>query len=149
MEFTIVRPFNWIGPRMDFIPGVDGPSDSIPRVLACFSNVIQSSQPLSPSLIILSRNWKKMPACNSFGTKRAFHKSQMIGDSRDHMYWLQNLMKGEPLKLVDGGLSQRTFIYIKDAIEAVQRMIVRINSHKTSFNFIMFLNQFFLLCSNY
>lgn len=35
-------------------------------------------------------------------------------------------MKGEPLKLVDGGESQRTFIYIKDAIEAVQRMIVRI-----------------------
>ena len=39
VEFTIVRPFNWIGPRMDFIPGVDGPSDSVPRVLACFSNV--------------------------------------------------------------------------------------------------------------
>ncbi|KAG0590696.1 hypothetical protein KC19_1G120300 [Ceratodon purpureus] len=72
LEFTIVRPFNWIGPRMDFIPGVDGPQDSVPRVLACFSN---------------------------------------------------NLMKGEPLKLVDGGESQRTFIYIKDAIDAVQRMI--------------------------
>lgn len=41
MKFTIVRPFNWIGPRMDFIPGIDGPSDSIPRVLACFSNVIR------------------------------------------------------------------------------------------------------------
>nr|AOG75409.1 UDP-apiose/UDP-xylose synthase [Hedwigia ciliata] len=72
LEFTIVRPFNWIGPRMDFIPGVDGPRDSVPRVLACFSN---------------------------------------------------NLMRGEPLKLVDGGKSQRTFIYIKDAIDAVQRMI--------------------------
>jgi len=81
VEFTIVRPFNWIGPRMDFIPGVDGPSDSVPRVLACFSN---------------------------------------------------NLMKGEPLKLVDGGESQRTFIYIKDAIDAVQRMIenpARANGH--------------------
>jgi UDP-apiose/xylose synthase len=33
-------------------------------------------------------------------------------------------MKGEPLKLVEGGESQRTFIYIKDAIEVVQRMIV-------------------------
>jgi UDP-apiose/xylose synthase len=66
---------------MDFIPGVDGPQDSVPRVLACFSN---------------------------------------------------NLMKGEPLKLVDGGESQRTFIYIKDAIEAVQRMIEnpkRANGH--------------------
>lgn len=37
---------------------------------------------------------------------------------------LQNLLRREPLKLVDGGESQRTFIYIKDAIEAVQLMIV-------------------------
>lgn len=72
LKFTIVRPFNWIGPRMDFIPGVDGPSDGVPRVLACFST---------------------------------------------------NLMKGEPLKLVDGGKSQRTFCYIKDAIKAVMLMI--------------------------
>ncbi|KAH9309541.1 hypothetical protein KI387_037452, partial [Taxus chinensis] len=33
------------------------------------------------------------------------------------------LLRGEPLKLVDGGQSQRTFVYIKDAIEAVLRMI--------------------------
>ncbi|GLJ40425.1 hypothetical protein SUGI_0832580 [Cryptomeria japonica] len=72
LEFTIVRPFNWIGPRMDFIPGIDGPSEGVPRVLACFSN---------------------------------------------------GLLRGEPLKLVDGGQSQRTFVYIKDAIEAVLRMI--------------------------
>ncbi|XP_078433800.1 UDP-D-apiose/UDP-D-xylose synthase 2 [Wolffia australiana] len=72
LKFSIVRPFNWIGPRMDFIPGVDGPSEGVPRVLACFSN---------------------------------------------------NLLRREKLKLVDGGESQRTFIYIKDAIEAVLRMI--------------------------
>ncbi|KAL5223279.1 hypothetical protein ABZP36_027992 [Zizania latifolia] len=72
LEFTIVRPFNWIGPRMDFIPGVDGPSEGVPRVLACFSN---------------------------------------------------NLLRREPLQLVDGGQSQRTFVYIKDAIEAVLLMI--------------------------
>ncbi|KAA8544180.1 hypothetical protein F0562_022184 [Nyssa sinensis] len=72
LEFTIVRPFNWIGPRMDFIPGIDGPSEGVPRVLACFSN---------------------------------------------------NLLRHEPLKLVDGGQSQRTFVYIKDAIEAVLLMI--------------------------
>ncbi|KAH9323319.1 hypothetical protein KI387_017958 [Taxus chinensis] len=72
LEFTIVRPFNWIGPRMDFIPGINGPSEGVPRVLACFSN---------------------------------------------------GLLRGEPLKLVDGGQSQRTFVYIKDAIEAVLRMI--------------------------
>ncbi|CAN4116304.1 unnamed protein product [Withania somnifera] len=81
LEFTIVRPFNWIGPRMDFIPGIDGPSEGVPRVLACFSN---------------------------------------------------NLLRHEPLKLVDGGHSQRTFIYIKDAIEAVLLMIenpARANGH--------------------
>uniref|UniRef100_A0A2P2LF45 UDP-D-apiose/UDP-D-xylose synthase 2 n=2 Tax=Rhizophora mucronata TaxID=61149 RepID=A0A2P2LF45_RHIMU len=72
LQFTIVRPFNWIGPRMDFIPGVDGPSEGVPRVLACFSNA---------------------------------------------------LLRHEPLKLVDGGQSQRTFVYIKDAIEAVLLMI--------------------------
>ncbi|CAL9099067.1 unnamed protein product [Musa textilis] len=81
LEFTIVRPFNWIGPRMDFIPGIDGPSEGVPRVLACFSN---------------------------------------------------NLLRREPLKLVDGGQSQRTFVYIKDAIEAVLLMIEnpeRANGH--------------------
>lgn len=72
LKFTVVRPFNWIGPRMDFIPGVDGPSDGVPRVLACFSN---------------------------------------------------NLLRREPMKLVDGGASQRTFLYIKDAIKAVMLMI--------------------------
>lgn len=81
LNFTIVRPFNWIGPRMDFIPGIDGPADGVPRVLACFST---------------------------------------------------NLMRGEPLKLVDGGKSQRTFLYIKDAIQAVMLMIEnpqRVNGH--------------------
>ncbi|KAL0417647.1 UNVERIFIED_CONTAM: UDP-D-apiose/UDP-D-xylose synthase 2 [Sesamum radiatum] len=81
LEFTIVRPFNWIGPRMDFIPGIDGPSEGVPRVLACFSN---------------------------------------------------NLLRREPLKLVDGGQSQRTFVYIKDAIDAVLLMIenpARANGH--------------------
>nr|AOG75413.1 UDP-apiose/UDP-xylose synthase [Netrium digitus] len=81
LQFTIVRPFNWIGPRMDFIPGIDGPSDGVPRVLACFST---------------------------------------------------NLLRGEPLKLVDGGRSQRTFVYIKDAIKAVMLMIEnpeRANGH--------------------
>ncbi|KMZ65985.1 UDP-D-apiose/UDP-D-xylose synthase 2 [Zostera marina] len=79
LEFSIVRPYNWIGPRMDFIPGIDG--EGVPRVLACFSD---------------------------------------------------NLLRGEPLKLVDGGESQRTFIYIKDAIEAVLLMIEnpkRANGH--------------------
>ena len=32
LPFTIIRPFNVIGPRMDFVDGVDG--EGIPRVLA-------------------------------------------------------------------------------------------------------------------
>lgn len=38
LRFTLVRPFNVIGPRMDFIPGVDG--EGIPRVLASFMHAL-------------------------------------------------------------------------------------------------------------
>jgi UDP-apiose/xylose synthase len=109
LEFTIVRPFNWIGPRMDFIPGIDGPSEGVPRVLACFSNVCIIS-------FIIS-HW------NMYITTQT---SSIISIP------LQNLLRREPLKLVDGGVSQRTFIYIKDAIEAVLLMIEnpsRANGH--------------------
>lgn len=41
-----------------------------------------------------------------------------------HNLYYQALMKEEPLKLVDGGKAQRTFCYIKDAIDAVLRIIV-------------------------
>jgi len=44
LPFTIVRPFNVIGPRMDFIPGVDG--EGIPRVLACFVSALLRGEPL-------------------------------------------------------------------------------------------------------
>lgn len=44
LDFTIVRPFNVIGPRMDFIPGVDG--EGVPRVLACFMNALLRSDEL-------------------------------------------------------------------------------------------------------
>lgn len=44
LPFTIVRPFNVIGPRMDFIPGVDG--EGIPRVLACFIHALMRDAPL-------------------------------------------------------------------------------------------------------
>ena len=66
---------------MDFIPGVDGPSEGVPRVIASFRN---------------------------------------------------GLLHGEPLKLMDGEHSQRTFLYIRDVIEAVLLMIEnpsRKNSH--------------------
>jgi len=44
LEFTIIRPFNVIGPRMDYIPGVDG--HGIPRVLACFMSSLMRGEPL-------------------------------------------------------------------------------------------------------
>lgn len=44
LNYTIVRPFNFIGPRMDFLPGVDG--EGLPRVLACFLGALRSGAPL-------------------------------------------------------------------------------------------------------
>ncbi|XP_073099195.1 UDP-D-apiose/UDP-D-xylose synthase 2 isoform X3 [Elaeis guineensis] len=43
--------------------------------------------------------------------------------STSYKFKKRNLLRREPLKLVDGGQSQRTFVYIKDAIEAVLLMI--------------------------
>ena len=34
LPFTTIRPLNFFGPKMDFIPGRDG--EGVPRVLACF-----------------------------------------------------------------------------------------------------------------
>ncbi|MDO5576980.1 MAG: NAD-dependent epimerase/dehydratase family protein [Fibrobacter sp.] len=39
-----MRPFNFIGPRMDFIPGIDG--SGVPRVLACFMDALIFNKPL-------------------------------------------------------------------------------------------------------
>jgi len=44
LNYTIVRPFNFIGPKMDYIPGSDG--EGIPRVLACFMKSLLSNKPL-------------------------------------------------------------------------------------------------------
>lgn len=52
------------------------------------------------------------------------------------LFLLQNLLRHEPLKLVDGGHSQRTFIYIKDAIEAVLLMIVSFDIFSPLFLFL-------------
>ena len=46
LKFTIVRPYNWIGPRMDYIPGVDGKDDGQPRVLASFMTALMRGDPL-------------------------------------------------------------------------------------------------------
>ena len=44
LPFTIVRPFNVIGPRMDFLPDIDG--EGVPRVLASFMSALLRNQPL-------------------------------------------------------------------------------------------------------
>jgi len=44
LKFTIVRPFNFIGPRMDYLPEIEG--GGIPRVLACFMDALIFNKPL-------------------------------------------------------------------------------------------------------
>lgn len=44
LPFTIIRPFNVIGPRMDYIPGVDG--EGTPRVLAAFMGALLAGEDL-------------------------------------------------------------------------------------------------------
>ncbi|MBK8804834.1 MAG: NAD-dependent epimerase/dehydratase family protein [Fibrobacteres bacterium] len=44
LQWTIVRPFNFIGPRMDYLPGLEG--EGTPRVLACFVAALLSRKPL-------------------------------------------------------------------------------------------------------
>ena len=46
LKFTIVRPYNWICPRMDYVPGVDGKDDGQPRVLASFMTALMKGDPL-------------------------------------------------------------------------------------------------------
>lgn len=44
LDYTIIRPFNFFGPRMDFLPGREG--EGIPRVLACFMSALLDGKPL-------------------------------------------------------------------------------------------------------
>lgn len=44
LRWTIVRPFNFVGPRMDFLPGLEG--EGTPRVLACFVEALLHRKPL-------------------------------------------------------------------------------------------------------
>lgn len=69
LHWTVVRPFNFVGPYMDFMPGVDG--EGIPRVLANFSSA---------------------------------------------------LVRGEALKLVNGGAAKRSFTSVHDAVDFMFRL---------------------------
>ncbi len=44
LPFTMVRPFNVIGPRMDFVDGIDG--EGVPRVLASFMGALLKDEDL-------------------------------------------------------------------------------------------------------
>lgn len=44
LPYTIIRPYNWFGPKMDFIPGRDG--EGLPRVLACFMTALLDRKPM-------------------------------------------------------------------------------------------------------
>lgn len=65
-QFTSIRPYNFVGSKLDYISDVDG--TGTPRVVACF---------------------------------------------------IEALLKGKPLKLVNGGEVYRTFTFIQDAIDAL------------------------------
>ena len=78
LKWTVVRPFNFVGPYMDFMPGVDG--SGIPRVLANFSSA---------------------------------------------------LVRGESLKLVNGGIAKRSFTSVFDAVDF---MFALFETDKTPFS---------------
>jgi UDP-apiose/xylose synthase len=44
LAYTLIRPFNFLGPRMDFLPGREG--EGLPRVLACFTAALLDRKPL-------------------------------------------------------------------------------------------------------
>ena len=69
LNYTIIRPFNYIGPKIDYLPG---DTDSIPRVFSFF---------------------------------------------------MEALINGTEMKLVDGGSQRRCYTYIDDAIECINRII--------------------------
>ncbi len=45
LAYTLIRPFNFLGTRMDYLPGHDG--EGLPRVLACFTAAIVDRQPMA------------------------------------------------------------------------------------------------------
>jgi len=69
LNYTIIRPFNFIGPRIDYLPSE---RDGNPRVFSHFMN---------------------------------------------------GLLYGTPMRLVDGGLAYRAYTYIDDAVEGIVRIL--------------------------
>lgn len=44
LDFAIIRPFNFFGPRMDYLPGIEG--EGKPRVLAMFVAAVLQGEPM-------------------------------------------------------------------------------------------------------
>jgi len=44
LSFTIIRPYNFFGPRMDYIPEKDG--IGVPRIVACFMKALLDKEPI-------------------------------------------------------------------------------------------------------
>jgi UDP-apiose/xylose synthase len=45
LPYTIIRPFNFLGTRMDYLPGLE--AEGLPRVLACFTAALLDKRPLT------------------------------------------------------------------------------------------------------
>ena len=69
LNYTIIRPFNFIGPRIDYLP------------------------------------------------------SEQTGNPRVFSHFMNALLYGTPIKLVDGGVNYRAYTYIDDAVECIARII--------------------------
>ena len=69
LNYTIIRPFNFIGPKIDYLPGE---TDGVPRVFS---------------------------------------------------YFMEALLDGTPMRLVDGGNQRRCYTFIRDAVECVSRIV--------------------------
>lgn len=69
LNYTIIRPFNFIGPKIDYLPG---DTDGVPRVFS---------------------------------------------------YFMEALLEGTPMRLVDGGHQRRCYTFIRDAVDCVSRIV--------------------------
>ena len=69
LNYSIVRPFNFIGPKIDYLPGE---TDGVPRVFS---------------------------------------------------YFMEALLEGTPMKLVNGGGQRRCYTFIRDAADCIARIV--------------------------
>lgn len=77
LPYSIIRPFNFLGPQMDFLPGIDG--EGLPRVMACFMDALLHQRPMQlvdggvrkraftwigDAIDAIVRLLKRLPTCN-------------------------------------------------------------------------------------